>query len=164
MRYIQDVLVLVMSCIVGYFFALGVKFFWYTEVKGYVLTMPAGGYGEVFVDSGPKVTLLPLTVNGIAGERERVIDTGMENTVVVSVFHLYDNYRDLNSDYQHFMVDRGELVGGEVWGWSDCEWQPDQNYAACDVYTVRPTYVHAEMAFDTLGHEVWHGVAGDFHE
>jgi hypothetical protein len=90
-----------------------------------------------------------------------VIDTGMENTVVVSVLHLYDDYKELNVDYlTHADTDDSD----EVWGWSDCEWQPDQNYAACDIYTVRPTYVHAEMAFDTLGHEVWHGATGDFHE
>jgi hypothetical protein len=114
-------------------------------------------------NTGPKISMIPVNLDGVALERDKVIDTGMENTTVLSVLHLYDDYPALNADYRKRMAERGEETNGDVWGWSDCEWVPDHNYAGCDIYTVRPTYVHAEMVFDTLGHEVWHGVAGSFH-
>lgn len=139
---------------VGYLVGTGAFFIYATEVRD--RTMCEREVEESVGQSKPRITLGPLMA--IEG-RELVLDTGMENTVVVSVLHLYDDYAELNLDYQTFSDQKEE----EVWGWSDCEWQPEQNYAACDIYTIRPTYVHAEMAFDTLGHEVWHGVAGDFH-
>lgn len=42
--------------------------------------------------------------------------------------------------------------------------QPENNYAACDSHTVHPKFVVADMAMDTMGHELYHGSCGDFHE
>ena len=80
-------------------------------------------------------------------------------TVIVSVMHYYDNYEELN-------IDHLTLTGDDekVWGWSDCEWQPDNNAAFCDVYTFMPKYVQDDFAMDTIGHEQMHGSCGDFHE
>lgn len=149
---VKELLRFVIAIAAGYLIGNGAIFLWATEVKDMTMCEREDTVGL----SKPRITLGPLMA--IEG-RELVLDTGMENTVVVSVLHLYDDYAELNLDYQTLSDQKEE----EVWGWSDCEWQPEQNYAACDIYTIRPTYVHAEMAFDTLGHEVWHGVAGDFH-
>lgn len=92
-----------------------------------------------------------------------VKDTGMENTVVVASFHFFDTYEDLNFEYNTLWLEDGEEEQ-ELWGWSNCEWQPEANVAFCDIYTIRPEFVHSDMAMDTIGHEIWHGVTGDFHD
>ena len=94
----------------------------------------------------------------ISSDRAKV-DPEFEITMVVSVFHLFDSYEEL----QHTYIIDGWGTN-EVDGWSDCEWQKKHNYAACDIFTVRPEYVRDDPAMDTIGHEVWHGVAGDYHE
>ena len=88
---------------------------------------------------------------------EKVRDTGIENTIIVISLHLYDDYDALNRDHAELHEDHTKVEG-----WSNCELQPEQNVAFCDVYILRPEYVD-DNAMDTLGHEVWHGVAGDFH-
>ena len=87
-------------------------------------------------------------------------------TVVISVIHYYDDYDELNLDYLTMIEDNEDLIGDgkEVWGWSDCEHQPDVNYAACDIYAVYPELVRDLAAFHTIGHEVFHGSCGSFHE
>ena len=94
----------------------------------------------------------------VADDRELVLPEH-EITTVVSVFHIFDSYEEL----QHINLVDGWGTG-EVWGWSDCERVETHNYAACDIFTVRPEYVLGDPAFDTIGHEVGHGIWGDFHE
>jgi len=100
-------------------------------------------------------------------EREKV-KPEFEITTVVSVFHIYEDYDLLNEDWTVWALeaypDNPEWAEDDVWGWADCEWQPDMNYAACDIHTIRPTYVRADMVFDTIGHEVGHGIWGAFHD
>ncbi len=104
---------------------------------------------------------------GHFAEREKV-KPEFEITTVVSVFHIYEDYAPLNDAWTIWALeaypDNPEWAEDDVWGWADCEWQPDMNYAACDIHTIRPTYVRADLAMDTIGHEVWHGVAGAFHD
>jgi len=85
-------------------------------------------------------------------------------SIVISVLHYYDNYEELNLDWQTYEVAEED---DEVWGFSDCEWQQEHNFAACDVYTVHPKYVddtEESPVFETIGHEVYHGACGDFHD
>lgn len=108
------------------------------------------------VELTPHLTVVPLQV---VDDREKVeCEFDEPITIVVSVLHYYDSYEELNHDYQVWGVGVGE-----VWGWSTCEWQPENNYAACDIYTVHPVYIHADMAMDTIGHEVYHGSCGGYH-
>ena len=104
------------------------------------------------------IFILILAFSSVYAEEELVRDTGMENTVVVLSLHLYDDHEALSKEHSEIHKDKTE-----VYGWSDCELQPEQNVAFCDVYVLRPTYVYSDPAICTLGHEVWHGVAGRFH-
>ena len=110
--------------------------------------------------------LLILVFGGIVPEAshseleeymEKVRDTGMESTVIVVSLHLYDDHEALNKEHVEIHGDDTEVAG-----WSDCEHQPEQNVAFCDIYVLRPEYVYGD-GMDTIGHEFWHGVAGDFH-
>ncbi len=80
-------------------------------------------------------------------------------TVIVSIMNYYDDYDELNLDHLTLTGD-----DTEVWGWTNCEWQPEHNVALCDVYTLLPTYVRDDPVLDTIGHEQTHGSCGDFHE
>lgn len=113
------------------------------------------------IEFGPMIVESKLTDDMLADKEEVKCEFEEPITVVVSVFHYYDNYEDLNRDYtEWYDVDPDE----EIWGFSDCEWQPENNYSACDIYTVHPEFVVADMAMDTIGHEVYHGSCGDFHK
>lgn len=140
-----------------YFAALGVKFYWYTEVKGFVLTMPEGGYGEVMH------SVHAYTIHG-EDMREAVACEFDEPLKYVNlIMHDYDSNEEMYLDYI-VLMDNAEIdAEEEIWGWSNCIWQPEDNWAACDVYYVKPEFVHADMNIDTIGHEVTHGVCGDFH-
>jgi len=138
-----------------YFAALGVKFYYYTEVKGFILTMPPGGYGEV------KHTINTYTVVG-ENMREQVACEFDEPLKYINlIMHDYDSNEEMYADY---ILLAEPVEHEEIWGWSNCVWQPDDSWAACDVYYVRPDFVHADMNIDTIGHEVEHAMCGDFHD
>ncbi len=139
----------------AYFAALGLKFYWYTEVKGFVLTMPRGGYGEVSHE------INTYTIKG-ANLRERVkceFDEPLKYVTLIN--HWYDTNEEMYADY---ITLADPVEHDEIWGWSDCVWQPEDSWAACDVYVVKPEFVHADMYVDTIGHEVYHGACGNYHE
>jgi hypothetical protein len=74
--------------------------------------------------------------------------------------HWYDTNAEMYVDY----ILLAEPVEHEdIWGWSKCIHQPEDSAAWCDVYLVKPDFVHADMNIDTIGHEVLHGSCGDFH-
>lgn len=75
--------------------------------------------------------------------------------------HWYDDSATLNADYIAYAEPADE---DEVWGWSNCDHDEENNSAWCDIYVVKPDYVHADMNIDTIGHEVLHGACGDFHD
>ena len=103
---------------------------------------------------------IPVEIGIAIAALEKVkCEFGKPITIIVSVVHYYDDYDELNLDHMTFTGD-----DSEVWGWSDCEWQPKHNYAACDLYTVLPRLVPDQAAFHTIGHEVFHGSCGSFHE
>ena len=77
------------------------------------------------------------------------------------IMHAYDTNEEMYADY----ITLADPVEHEaIWGWSNCVWQPDDRWAACDIYYVKPDFVHADMNIDTIGHEVTHALCGDFHE
>jgi hypothetical protein len=47
---------------------------------------------------------------------------------------------------------------------SECEIHPDQNIGWCEIWVVMPTKVLGDPNMDAIGHEVAHGLFGDFHE
>jgi len=112
-------------------------------------------------ETDPHVEYGELVINEWISDDRELVDPEFEITTVVSVFHLYNSYESLNEVWQTY---EGITPGETQWGWSLCEHQIEHNYAACDIHTVRPEYVIGDPAMDTIGHEVWHGVAGEFHE
>jgi hypothetical protein len=77
------------------------------------------------------------------------------------IVHWYDTNEEMFADYITLADDPSH---DEIWGWSSCVWQPHDDWAACDIFVVKPDFVHADMNIDTLGHEVLHGACGGFHE
>lgn len=47
---------------------------------------------------------------------------------------------------------------------SSCEHYPVANMAFCEVWVARPRNVVGDPQMDSLGHEVLHGLMGDFHK
>jgi len=127
-----------------YFAWVGMKCMYYVDYKGYTL-QPPSYEGVAHMEYG-------LTVGAEAVIPEYDI------TVVVSILHWYDDYEELNLDHVALAGD-----DEEVWGWSNCEWQPENNVSLCDVYSVRPEYL-LSAEIETLGHEILHGAFGSFHE
>ncbi len=147
LQYVKDIVRYLLAGLLG----VGIGYMFFLGVKSFVSPC------TVYIEYGPAA--FDTREEEMANDDREVYDTGMENTIVVLSLHLYDDYEELNLDYQTYVYDPVD----EVWGWSDCEWQQEQNAAFCDIYTVRPEFVRGD-AMDTLGHEVWHAVAGDFHE
>ena len=77
------------------------------------------------------------------------------------IMHWYDTNAEMYADY---ITLANRVEHEEIWGWSDCLWQPDDDFAACDIYVVKPDFVHADMNVDTMGHEVLHAACGNFHD
>lgn len=101
------------------------------------------------------------TVSG-ANVREKVhceFDEPLKHLTLI--MHWYDTSEEMYADY---ITLADPVEHEEIWGWSNCAWQPDDNWAACDVYVVKPDFVHADMNIDTIGHEILHGACGDYHE
>ena len=91
-------------------------------------------------------------------DKESVKDTGMEITVVVATFHLYDDSDVLNMEHVRLNYDHERIRA-----WSKCRWDEKNNVSFCDIYVLRPEFVYTDKALEALGHEMWHGVAGRFH-
>lgn len=48
-------------------------------------------------------------------------------------------------------------------GYSECETYAERDIGWCEIWVVRPTYVLGDPNMDSLGHEVLHGLMGDYH-
>lgn len=77
------------------------------------------------------------------------------------IAHWYETYDELQKAYNALAERDTEIA---VWGWSECMWEPEDDFAVCDLHVVAPLFVRANDAMDTLGHEVFHGACGSFHE
>lgn len=56
------------------------------------------------------------------------------------------------------------LGDDDLAGLSNCDLRPDFNTSFCELWLVIPTTQYDEYAFDTIGHEFYHALVGDFHE
>ena len=81
---------------------------------------------------------------------------------ITLIMHYYDDRDELNLDWNTY--GNPEESDEEIWGWSDCAWQPRDNAAWCDMYVMKPEFVHGDMDIDTAGHELTHATCGDFHD
>ena len=123
-----------------------------------ILTHSADNYGEPRPEP-PVLHSTTLIGDDMTVEVDCEFDPPLKH--ITLIMNWYDSYDELNFDYQT-LVDQSDAPE-EVWGWSTCIWQPDDNWAACDIYVVLPEFVHGDMNVDTLGHEVLHGACGAYH-
>ena len=132
---------------------------------GCLCTYWVGFYMGILYEQGKTPAFLERKINTytIVGEnmRERVQCEFDEPLKYVNlIMHAYDSNEEMYADY---ILLAEPVEHEEIWGWSNCVWQPEDSWAACDVYYVKPEFVHADMNIDTIGHEVLHGMCGDFH-
>ncbi len=59
---------------------------------------------------------------------------------------------------------QAELGDFEIAGMADCEYRPEFNVSFCEFWLVRPLHLEDEYNFDTIGHEFYHALVGDFHD
>lgn len=71
--------------------------------------------------------------------------------------HWYDSKEEMQDDLGDLFPDRDYSAA------SQCEKKPEFNISYCDIYVVRPTMVD-DNATLSIGHEVLHGLIGDFHD
>lgn len=71
--------------------------------------------------------------------------------------HWYDTKAQMQDDLGDLFPDRDYSAA------SQCEKKPEFNISYCDIYVVRPTMVD-DNATLSIGHEVLHGLIGDFHD
>lgn len=129
---------------------------WYVDIKGYELTMPAGGHGEVM----HKIHTYTIVGEDITEAVSCEFDEPLQYLNLI--MHHYDSNEEMYAEYLE--LEEPEDPEEAIWGWSRCIWQPADSWAACDVYVVKPDFVHADMNIDTIGHEVYHGACGDYHD
>jgi len=67
------------------------------------------------------------------------------------------NWYDTELELQDALDDSG------IAGLSECELRPDFNTSFCELWLVTPTDNEDAYAFDTIGHELYHALKGDFH-
>lgn len=58
---------------------------------------------------------------------------------------------------------QAEVGDFEIAGLSQCEYRPEFNHSFCELWLVRPLHLDDAYAFDTIGHEFYHALVGDFH-
>jgi hypothetical protein len=75
-------------------------------------------------------------------------------TATTLIVHWYDSELEL----QDALDDR------ELAGMAECEWRPEFNISFCELWLVTPTDSTDEYNFDTIGHELYHALKGEFHE
>ena len=71
--------------------------------------------------------------------------------------HWYDTKDQMQEELGDLFPDRDYSAA------SQCEKKPEFNISYCDIYVVRPTQVD-DNATLSIGHEVLHGLIGDFHD
>lgn len=111
--------------------------------------------------SKPRIVMGPVFIEDGGTREEATCEFDKPLKYLNLIMHWYQDYDELYADY---ILLAQPADKEEIWGWSNCQWQPEDSWAACDVYAVEPDYVHADMNIDTLGHELFHGACGGYHE
>jgi hypothetical protein len=130
-----------------------------------ILLIAALGFGIIvkLMDSGKPPKRVIHTFTMVGEDMREQVQCEFEEPLkhVTLIMHYYDTNEEMYADYVA-LADPAEHE--EIWGWSACEFQPQDDAAWCDIFVVKPTHVHADMNIDTLGHEVTHATCGGFHE
>jgi len=82
------------------------------------------------------------------------IEPEIELTTTTVIVHWYDSEQELQN----------ALGWDDTAGYSECEFRPDFNTSFCELWLVRPTSTDDAYNFDTIGHEFYHALTGDFHD
>jgi hypothetical protein len=99
------------------------------------------------------IALLLLLISPIANA-DPIVKTNGEILIVLSILHFYGSYDEL---YEALPDEERDYVGITF-----CERNLDKGVAMCDVHLVEPQEIDGEHT-TTLGHEVGHGIWGDYH-
>ncbi len=75
-------------------------------------------------------------------------------TTTTLLVHWYDSEQEL----QLSLGRRG------IAGFAECELRPDFNTSFCELWLVEPIDETDYYSFDTIGHEVYHALRGQFHD
>ena len=104
-------------------------------------------------------TLIVYCLIGIIGSlfikpsNAEQIEPEAELTTATVIVHWFDTEEELQT----------ELGWDDTAGYSECEFRPDFNTSFCELWLVRPVSTEDYYNFDTIGHEFYHALAGDFH-
>jgi hypothetical protein len=99
---------------------------------------------------------------------------------VMSGLGLYIGIRNLNADVELVTYDittstiivnwykteaelQAAMGDDTLAGLADCDWRPDFNVSFCELWLVEPEHSDDYYNYDTIGHEVYHALKGDFH-
>lgn len=89
-----------------------------------------------------------------AAEPEDDIKPEFNITTTTLIVHWYNTERELQLSLQD----------NDIAGFSECELRPDFNTSFCEMWLVTPVNLCDDYAFDTIGHELYHALAGNFHD
>lgn len=97
---------------------------------------------------------LLLIVTSHAAIPVNAITSELNITTTTLIVHWYDSEKELQESIQD----------DEIAGASECEWRPDFNISFCELWLVRPEHLQDDYNFDTIGHELYHALEGEFHD
>lgn len=81
----------------------------------------------------------------------RKIEPELNLTTTTVLVHWYESEQELQLS----------LGDDTIAGFSECELRPDFNTSFCELWLVRPA---TDYDFDTIGHEFYHALSGQFHD
>lgn len=81
-----------------------------------------------------------------------------EVNVDLTTTTLLINWFDTEQELQNALNDNS------IAGFSECELRPDFNTSFCELWLVYPHDATDNYAYDTIGHELYHALKGDFHD
>lgn len=84
-------------------------------------------------------------------EEPRISPKSYDLASTYVIVNWFDSEKELQTALQDYSIA----------GLSDCEMRPDFNTSFCELWLVRPK---SEYDFDTIGHEFYHALVGDFHD
>ncbi len=107
-----------------------------------------------FIFMGIVMLILNLCGVSLAAKPEDKINPEYNITTTTLIVHWYKTEEQLQESLQDY----------EIAGITECEMRPDFNTSFCEMWLVTPVDLADYYSFDTIGHELYHALAGDFHE
>ena len=101
-----------------------------------------------------KVLTQPVVLETGIVKPENEINPEFDITNTAIIVNWYDSIEELQADNP----DEGNVAGLTL-----CEYIPEANMSFCVLWLVRPVASDDYYAFDTMGHELYHALAGAFH-